>query len=104
MSKVHRTGARSLVGQEFYEIEELGCWSFCPDSNDASTPATQVHMHITLAAPPGLTLTRTVQPPMVCRFHGPGTLDAFIESLIEHRTYVFGRREWDATKYEEQKQ
>ena len=46
--KVERTGPRTLVGQEFYEIEELGCWSFCPDSDDASTPATQVHAHLTV--------------------------------------------------------
>ena len=51
MPKVHREGSRSLVGQEFYEVEEVVCWSFCPDSNDASTPATQVHMHMTLSSP-----------------------------------------------------
>lgn len=93
MPKVERTGPRSLVGQAFYEIEELGAWSFCPDSDDASTPATQVHVHLTVA---GLDEVgrKKIFPPMVARFRGPDTLDGFIEALIEHRTYVFGRRKF----------
>ena len=102
MPKIERTGPRTLVGQAYYEIEEIGCWSFCPDSDDASTPATQVHAHLTVS---GLDESgkKRVFPPMVCRFHGPGTLDAFIEALLEHRTYVFGRRAWSADAYPEQK-
>jgi hypothetical protein len=99
MAKVERAGARSLVGQEFYEIEEVGAWSFCPDSNDASTPATQVHMHMTISSP----LFSKPPPPLVARFHGPDTLDALIEALIEHRVYVFGRRHYRSDKYPEQK-
>ena len=98
MADVHRGGPRTLVGQEFYEVEEIGAYSFCPDSNDASTPATQVHMSIKLAS----RLFAKQPPPMVARYHGTDTLDALIEALIEHRTYVFGRRKWDASKYPEQ--
>jgi hypothetical protein len=97
MPKIHRSGPRSLVGQEFYDIEQLGAFSFCPDSNDASTPATQVHVQIQAKDALGKIL-----PPMICRFHGPGSLDAFIEALIEHRTYVFGRRFWRSDRYPEQ--
>jgi hypothetical protein len=56
-------------------------------------------MHMTLSSP----LFARQPPPLVARFHGTDTLDALIEALIEHRTYVFGRREWDASKYPEQK-
>lgn len=101
MPKIERNGPRSLVGQSFYEVEEIGCCSFCPDSDDASTPATQVHAHLTVAGLDTLG-RRKVFPPMICRFHGADTLDAFIEALIEHRTYVFGRRDWDASRYPEQ--
>lgn len=84
---VGKKGA-SMAGRAFYEIDFLDTLSFCPDSNDASTPATQVHQIVKLrgvGAPPH---------PLIARFHGPKTLDALIEALIEHRTYVFGRREW----------
>lgn len=102
MPKTERQGPKSLVGMKFFEVEELGAFSFCPDSNDASTPATQVHVRITLAAADQL--GRKVFPPFIARFHGPGTLDAFIAALIEHRTYVFGRREWSAAQYPEQEE
>lgn len=93
----HRSGPKSMVGQEFYDVEELGAGSFCPDSNDASTPATQVHVHITLKRWDG-----KPNPPFVMRCHRPETLDEFIESLIEHRVYVFGKREYHSN-YKEQK-
>jgi hypothetical protein len=48
----------------------------------------QVHQVIRLKGP------GAPEIPFVMRFHGPDTLDSIIESLIEHRTYVFGRREW----------
>jgi hypothetical protein len=98
MPDTHRSGPKSLVGQEFYDIHELGAYSFCPDSNDASTPATQVHVRIQVKDVLGKIL-----PPFIARFFGKDTLAAFIEALIEHYTYVFGRRKWDASKYEEQK-
>ena len=94
MADVHRGGPRSLVGQEFYEVEEIGACSFCPDSNDASTPATQVHVNITAKDWSGKAM-----PPFIARFHGPDTLDAFIEALIEHRTYVFGHKPWASFHY-----
>lgn len=81
----------SLVGQAFYDIEHLRVYSFCPDSNDASTPAKHVHMEI---AQKQHVLERKQRAPWVARFKGPDTLDALIEALIEHRTYVFGRREY----------
>lgn len=71
MASVHRHGPGSLVGQEFYDLEEPGAYSFCPDSNDGSTPATQVHVVIRLKggldaygfrAPPS--------PPMVMTWGG----------------------------------
>ena len=92
--KVKRTGSMkgkkeaSMVGVEFYDIDLLDTRSFCPDSNDASTPATQVHQFINLKGP------GAPAHPLVARFSGTNTLDALIEALIEHRTYVFGRREW----------
>jgi hypothetical protein len=73
----------SMAGMEFYDIDFMDTISFCPDSNDASTPATQVHQIIKFK-------DRNI--PMVARFHGTTSLDALIEALIEHRTYVFGRR------------
>ena len=98
MPKTTRTDHRgkssaSVVGMEFFDIESLDVFSFCPDSNDATTPATQVHISHRV---------RQFQFPLIMRCHGPGTLDTYIEALIEHRTYVFGRREWDASKYPEQ--
>jgi hypothetical protein len=94
MPKVHRSGPKSAVGMEFYDIEEIGAASFCQDSDDASTPATQVHMQIKLdSAVHGLV------PMLVARFHGTDTLDAVILALIEHRHFVFGRRDWDTYKY-----
>jgi hypothetical protein len=104
MPKVERGGPKTAVGMVFLEIEEIGASSFCPDSNDASTPATQVHMTLRVKGVADyLGIPKTIRPPtMVARFLGTGTLDAFIEALIEHRTYVFGRRQWDATGYPEQ--
>ena len=99
MPKVVRGGPRTAVGMAFYDIHELGTASFCPDSNDASTPATEVHVSIQIR--PQIIGERPL-PHMVAAFKGTATLDAFIEALIEHRTYVFGRRSWDATKYKEQ--
>lgn len=80
--------AASMAGMAFYDIDFLDTLSFCPDSNDASTPATQVHQMIKLKG------IGAPKYPLVARFSGPKTLDALIEALIEHRTYVFGRREW----------
>lgn len=97
MPKITRGGPRSAVGQQFFEIEEVGALSFCPDSDDASTPATQVHLSIKAKDAIG-----NVFPPMVMRFFTPEFLDSVIEALIEHRTYVFGRRDWDSSKYREQ--
>ena len=71
---------------EFFDIESLNVFSFCPDSDDASTPATQVHIAHRVKSNPRV--------PFIMRCHGPDTLDAYIEALIEHRTYVFGRREY----------
>ena len=85
MPKVERHGPGNLAGMEFYDIESFDVFSFCPDSNDASTPATQVHVAVRL---------KRVGAPLVMRYHGPDSLDAHIEAMIEHRTYVFGRREW----------
>lgn len=82
-------GPRSLRGVTFYDIAHIDVGAFCPDSEDGSTPATQVHMMIHLASP--------LDPkphPLVMRFHGPRTLDALIETLIQYRSYVFGRRKW----------
>lgn len=78
----------SMAGMEFYDFESVNILSFCPDSNDASTPATQVHQIIQMKGP------LAPKHPLVMRFRGPKTLDAMIEALIEHRTYVFGRRDW----------
>lgn len=91
MPKVTRDDYRgkkqaSVVGMEFFDVESLDVFSFCPDSNDATTPATQVHIAHRLKGNPRI--------PLVIRCHSPRTLDAYIESLIEHRTFVFGRREW----------
>jgi hypothetical protein len=101
MPKIERGGPRTLVGQEFYDIEELGAFSFCPDSDDASTPATQVHVKLQVAGLDELG-KRKVFPPMVARFAGAETLDAWIEAMIEHRTWVFGRRVWPVAQYPEQ--
>ena len=78
----------SMAGIAFYDIDFLDTISFCPDSNDASTPATQVHQVVKFKGP------GAPEYPLVMRFLGPKTLDSFIEALIEHRTYVFGRRDW----------
>ncbi len=95
MSQTVRSGPKTLVGQQFYDIEQIGAYSFCPDSNDASTPATQVHVEIQLKAPPRhAEQRRETLLPFIMRYHGTDTIDAFIEALIEHRTYVFGRHEW----------
>lgn len=85
MPKTERHGPRDVSGMEFYDLESFDVFSFCPDSNDASTPATQVHVAIQM---------RAFVTPLVMRYHGPGSLDAHIKALIEHRTYVFGRRSW----------
>ena len=90
--------AASMAGMEFYEIESFQVLSFCPDSNDASTPATQVHCVVRIKSSlseGGRTVISVPKPPpLVMRYHGPDSLDAHIEAMIEHRTYVFGRREW----------
>ncbi len=87
----------SLTGMAFYDIEFLNTISFCPDSNDASTPATQVHQIIKLKG------VGAPREPLIARFHGTTTLDALIEALIEHRTYVFGRRDHWPNDFPEQK-
>lgn len=105
MAEVKRHGPGTIVSQEFYEIEELSATSFCPDSTDASTPATQVHVQIQIKG--GLDaygFRSPPEPPLILRCHGTDTLDAFIEALIENRTFVFGRRKWDASKYETQEE
>jgi len=103
MAETTRSGPGSLVGHAYYDIDGLSTYSFCPDSNDASTPATQVHVAIQLKGTAlGFGMRRPAPPPMVMRFHSNDTLDAFIEALIEHRTYVFGRRHWSADAYPEQ--
>ena len=96
MAEVTRGGPRNLQGMAFYEFESLDVYSFCPDSNDASTPATQVHAAIRLKG------VGAPSHPLVVRFHGPDTLDAWIDALVEHRTYVFGRRKV-RTDYPEQR-
>ena len=78
----------SMVGMEFFDIDFLDTLSFCPDSDDASTPATQVHQVIKFKG------AGAPEPPLIARFKGARTLDSLVEALIEHRTYVFGRREW----------
>lgn len=87
--------AGSMAGVAFYDIDMLDTFSFCPDSNDASTPATQVHQMIKMKG------VGAPKDPLIARFSGTKTLDALIEALIEHRTYVFGRREW-RNDFEEQ--
>jgi hypothetical protein len=93
---VGKQGA-SMAGMSFYDIDFLDTISFCPDSNDASTPATQVHQIIQLKG------VGAPSAPLIARFSGAKTLDALIEALIEHRTYVFGRSEW-RTDFQEQPQ
>jgi len=85
----------SMVGKEFYDCDYFHTLSFCPDSEDASTPATQVHHMLKLKG------IGAPSAPLVIRFHGTDTLDAMIEALIEHRTFVFGRREWRNDFYEQ---
>ncbi len=85
MPETTRHGPKNMAGMEFYDIDSFDVASFCPDSNDASTPATQVHVTVKL---------KRIPTPLVMRYHGPDSLDAHIEAMIEHRTYVFGRREW----------
>jgi hypothetical protein len=97
MPDVTRGGPGSMAGVAFYDVDSINVFSFCPDSNDASTPATQVHVHITMKDATG-----RKQAPMVMRCFGPDTLDGLIEALIEHRTYVFGRREFHSN-YPEQR-
>ncbi len=90
---------KNVTGMSFYDLMEIDVGSFCPDSTDASTPATQVHMTLQLKPQPP---ARQAPPPLVARFHRPEILDGVIEALIEHRTYVFGRRTWSADRYPEQ--
>jgi len=97
MPKIERSGPRTLVGEEYFDIVELGAISVCPDSDDASTPATQVHVKIQCKDAIGRKL-----PPFIARFRGTEMLDAFIEAMIENRTFVFGRRNWYQV-YPEQK-
>lgn len=93
MPKTTRTtDPRDMTGIAFYDIDEFSVISFCPDSRDASTPAKQVHVIVQLKESPGSLESKPL--PMVMRYHGPGSLDAHIEAMIEHRTYVFGRKQW----------
>lgn len=94
MPETKRHGPRSLVGQQFHEIHELGVFSFCPDSNDASTPAKQVHISIQMEAMAHAVSGAPPLPPLIMRCHGTATLDDHIEALMEHRTYVCGKHEW----------
>lgn len=91
------TEPRDMTGLAFYDIESYDVFSFCPGSRDASTPAEQVHVCVSLKPPPTMGGVRSpglAMPPLVMRYHGPGSLDAHIEAMIEHRTYVFGWREY----------
>jgi hypothetical protein len=96
-------GPKDLTGMAFRDVDHLGAFSFCPDSRDASTPATQVHLVVQIKGDlDDYGLRGPKPPPFVCRFHRPEILDALIESLIEHRTYTFGRRAWTADHFPEQ--
>jgi len=78
-----------MSGVAFFEIDHFNVGSFCPESTDASTPATQVHVRVKLKAPPatlpGLPPVDVLSRlPLVMRYLGPDTLDAHIEAMIEH--------------------
>lgn len=90
MAEITRRGPKDMSGVEFYELDGVDIQSFCPDSNDASTRATQVHLSIVMKS----ALKKIPELPMILRFHGTDSLDAIIEALIEHRTYVFGAKEF----------
>ncbi len=81
---VTKSGPQAIPQADYYEVpEELHVYSWSPDPDPHSlTPPTQVHLHF--GKPPG--------PVFVVRFKGTGSLDAIIDALIEHRTYVFGPR------------
>ncbi len=63
--------------------EEISVFSWSPEPpGTPNAKVTQVHMHMGLA----------IGPVLLVRFKGPGTLDGFIDALIEHRTAVWGKK------------
>jgi hypothetical protein len=94
----HRGGPGSMVGVAVYDVDSINVLLLLSrlgrreHAGDASrfAPVTSriVMWRWTL--------------PMVMRCFGHDTLDGFIEALIEHRTYVFGRRQFHSD-YSEQR-
>lgn len=65
---------------DYYEgkVDGISVYSWCP-TPEPTVPPTQVHLHMPVG---NMTI--------IYRFKGPGTLDALIAALIEHRKDVFG--------------
>ncbi len=89
-----------VSGQLFMDVDAIHVCSFCPGT---STTASQVHLQIAVKSNESNVLSMAHAaiklkqvPPLVLRCHGPGTLDKIIAMLIEHRIYVFGRRDYVA--------
>lgn len=78
-----RSGPSLIKPAEYYECgPEFDVGSWTPGQPGENVPATQVHLRF--GTPPGIC--------MLVRFKGPGSLDALIDALIEHREYTFGKR------------
>lgn len=78
--RVTKSGFSVISDANYYEVpEQFDVGSWCPTA-DGTGPATQVHLRF--GSPPGNV--------MLIRFKGPGSLDALINALIEHREDVFG--------------
>lgn len=77
-------GSAAIEDADYYEARPEGVdvfsWSPAPPGT-VNAKSTQVHLMAALAF-----------GKLLVRFKGPGTLDAVIDALIEHRTFVFGPR------------
>ncbi len=70
------------INEVVFPIEEVEVASWTPE-RDGKGKCTQVHM---------ILKARGAEHPMVVRFKSPVTLQNLIDSLIEHRDYVFGKK------------
>lgn len=89
MSVIETKERPTIPRANYYEGQPEGfhVFSFSPTpeadvaAGKPQVRATQVHLHIPMD-----------WGRLLFRFKGPGTLDSFIDALVEHREYVWGKR------------
>lgn len=83
---VTKQGPQNIDPEEFIPLTpgDIHVYSYSPGKVDENIPPNAVHLGIEVAELPFKKL--------LIRFRGTDTLDNLIDSLIQHRVYVFGRR------------